>query len=626
VSPDDEQRPSRGSDPSERQPSPDEHLSSPAAVRPTSAVGRGRGRRRRRHVVRRVVGVLLLVVAALAVWVGVRGWLAKDHLERAAVLVPRLEQQARAGAATSGDLRTLQRETGAARDLTGDPVWSSAMHLPWIGDDLSAVRAAAVAVDVVARDAVPPLLQVADTLEPAALRPKDGRVQLEPLVKAQAPLRAADRALARATTVIDPFVGNGPESGSLLPPVDHALDGLAAQIHKVARDTATGGRAADLLPPMLGAGGPRTYLVLFQNLAEARSLGGIAGAYALVHADEGRLSITKQGSGADIPRFDQPVVDLGARAEELYQSKPTRYFVDVTQVIDFTKSARIAQTMWAERTGVNVDGVLAVDPVALSYLLRASGPVRLPGGIELTTDKVVDLLLSDVYAQIPNPQAQNAFFTVTALAVFQRVLAGTGDADTMLQALAQAGGEHRLLAWSSHAAEQERLAGTVLEGRLPRTESRRPTLGVFFNEGTASKLSYYLRAAADVTGGRCRNDGFRELLLDLTLSSTAPSHGLSAYVAGTEEPYVMEPVVYLAAPLAGGLVDVAVDGKPRPVNSQVVDGRTVAATGLRIPPGAEVHLRARYVVPATMHDAALRTTPGVSPIATSVRIASCPGL
>ena len=88
----------------------------------------------------------------------------------------------------------------------------------------------------------------------------------------------------------------------------------------------------------------------------------------------------------------------------------------------------------------------------------------------------------------------------------------------------------------------------------------------------------------------------------------------------------MEPVVYLAAPLRGGLVDVTVDGKARPVNSQLVDGRMVAATTLLIPPGRDVHLRARYVVPVTTDDAALRATPGVSPFAASVRIASCPWL
>jgi hypothetical protein len=573
--------------------------------------------------VRRVSGVVLLVVVALVAWVGVRAWLAKGHLENAAALVPRLEQQARSGHPSTTDLKQLQQDASAARALTGDGIWSGAMHLPGVGDDLSAVRAAAVAVDTLAQDAVPPLLQVANTLDPAMLRPKDGHIQLAPLVRAQMPLRSADAAMTRASSQIAPFVGSGEQAGSLLGPVSQAMTTLGRQLDRVASDTATGSRAADLLPQMLGADGPRSYLVLFQNLAEARSLGGIAGAYAVVRADEGRLQITKQGAGADIPKFDKPLVDLGAPARELYQSKPTQYFLNVTQPIDFAESGRLARAMWAERTGSEVDGVLSADPVALSYMLRAAGPVRLPDGTQLTADNAVDLLMSGVYAQLSDPVAQNEFFTSAALAVFQQLLSGSGDADQMVAALAQAGGEHRLLAWSAHQTEQRRLAGTVLEGRLPHAEPHRPTLGVFFNEGTSSKLSYYLRAAADVTGGRCRDDGFRELLLDLTLSSTAPADGLGVTVAGWKDPYLMEPVVYLAAPLRGGLVDVAVDGAARPVNSQLVAGRMVASTMLRIPPGKDVHLRARFIVPVTTDDATLRTTPGVAPFATSVRIASC---
>jgi hypothetical protein len=611
---------------------PEEEHNRPPRPRGTPGVAaqdrRRRARRRRRIMrrVRRVSGVVLLVVVALAAWIGVRGWLAKDHLEDAAAMVPRLEQQARAGHPSPTDLNKLQQQASDARRLTGDAIWSGAMKLPFVGDDLAAVRASAVAVGTVAQDAVPPLLRVAGTLDPAVLRPRDGRIQLEPLVQAQSPLRAADAALTRARSVMAPFVGDGDQSGSLLRPVGDAVTRLGQQLDRVASDTATGSRAADLLPPMLGADGPRSYLVLFQNLAEARSLGGIAGAYAVVQADEGRLRITKQGAGADIPKFNEPLVDLGARARELYQSKPTRYFLNVTQPIDFAESGRIARAMWADRTGADVDGVLSVDPVALSYMLRASGPITLPDGTQLTSDNAVDLLMSDIYFRITDPVAQNEFFTKATLAVFQQLLSGTGDAGEMVAALAQAGGEHRLLAWSAHAAEQKRLAGTVLEGRLPRTEPHRPTIGVFFNEGTSSKLSYYLRAAADVTGGRCRDDGLRELQLDLTLSSTAPTDGLSEYIAGSVHPYVMEPVVYLAAPLRGGLVDVSVDGTARPVNSQLVDGRMVAATTLRIPPGRDVHLRAHYVVPVTTHDAALRTTPGVSPFAASVRIASCPWL
>ncbi|WP_217576954.1 DUF4012 domain-containing protein, partial [Streptomyces sp. GbtcB7] len=90
------------------------------------------------------------------------------------------------------------------------------------------------------------------------------------------------------------------------------------------------------------------------------------------------------------------MLDLGEYAT-IYQDKPGRYLQNVTQVPDFSLSARLAQE-FAAREGREVSSVIAIDPVALSYLLEATGPVRLPTGDELTSTNVVKLLLSDVYA------------------------------------------------------------------------------------------------------------------------------------------------------------------------------------------------------------------------------------
>lgn len=569
-----------------------------------------------------IVVIVLLVVGA-AVWVAVRGVLAKNHLQTAASLLPALEQQAKEGRAAASDVKALQRETAAARDLTADPIWSAATTLPWAGDDLAAVRAVARSADVVATQAVPALVSVANTLDPAKLRPKQGRIDLDPLRRAQAPLHRADVALADARSGIAPFVGTGAHAASLLGPVASAVDRLDSSLREISSQTSTGSRAADVLPAMLGGDGPRRYLVIFQNPAEARSLGGIAGAYAVVTADRGRLRIVGQGAGADFAKFDKPVLDLGRGARELYDDKASEYFVNVTQTIDFTQSARLARAMWQKRSEGRLDGVIATDPVALSYLLRATGPVTLTDGSRLTGDNAVDFLLSDVYERLQDPLQQNAYFAGAAMAVFTKLVSGSGDAGEVVDALARAGGERRLLVWSAHEGERARLAGTVLDGRLPQHEADRATIGVFINEGTASKMSYYMRTQASVTGTKCRRDGWRELQLDLTVRSTAPSSGLTSTVAGLRDPYVMKPVIYLAAPLRGGLSAVTVDGVRRQVGSQEVSGRLVSALTLKLRPGKRSQVRATFVVPVTVDDAALRLTPGVSTNIPVVRMADC---
>jgi hypothetical protein len=613
---------------------PEEDLNRPPRPRdsPEAIAARAKRRRtrRRRHImrrVRRVGGVVLLVVVALAAWVGVRGWMAKGHLERAAALVPQLEQQARDGGATAADVRELQDHTQAAADLTGDRIWSGAMRLPWVGDDLSAVRAAASAADAVADRAIPPLLQVAGTVDPAALRPVNGRIDLEPLTKAQAPLHAADKALTRALTHVAPYVGDGSHAGSLLGPVGHAVSELDTQLGDVAEQTSTASRAADLLPPMLGANGTRRYLLIFQNLSESRSLGGKAGAVAVVEADHGRITLTRQGGARDVPTFDKPVRTIDGAA--LYDPSPARYFQNVTQVLDYRLAGSLARQMWRQRTGEEVDGVVATDPVALSYLLKGAGPVTLADGTQLTAQNTVQRLLNDVYQQVDDPVAQDAFFETAAATVFRQLLGGDGDAATMVSALARASGEHRVLVWSAHEKEQARLNGTVLAGNLPAREKRNPTFGVFLNDGTGSKMSYYLERSISLTNV-CRDDGRRGDRLDLTMTSTAPDHGLSVSVTGPgtygAPKYTTRTVVYLVGPPGSGIVTVRVDGAARPVNTQFVDDRAVASVEIDLKPGQRAEVSADLVSPFLRGTARVRTTPWVRPVPVAVGRPQCPGL
>ncbi|QSB24183.1 hypothetical protein [Curtobacterium sp. 24E2] len=71
-----------------------------------------------------VLALVLLLILAVA-WVGVRGALAKGHLERAVGDVDTLRSQLTGGdtAAAQKTAKHLEREAGAARSLTGDPIW-----------------------------------------------------------------------------------------------------------------------------------------------------------------------------------------------------------------------------------------------------------------------------------------------------------------------------------------------------------------------------------------------------------------------------------------------------------------------------------------------------------------------
>jgi hypothetical protein len=198
-------------------------------------------------------------------------------------------------------------------------------------------------------------------------------------------------------------------------------------------------------------------------------------------------------------------------------------------------TAQLAVKMWTTRFGGRIDGVIAIDPVTVGYLLAATGPVTIADGQRLEAGNVVPLLLSDVYRDYSDPAAQDAVFASAASAVFSKVASGAADAGALVRALAQAGAERRILIWSGHPAEQAVLASTTLAGGLPASTRTTAGIGVYFNDATGGKMDYYLKSTVSVASGVCRADGTPSSRVTVTLTNTAPADAgtaLPSYVTG----------------------------------------------------------------------------------------------
>ena len=135
--------------------------------------------------------------------------------------------------------------------------------------------------------------------------------------------------------------------------------------------------AAHLAPGMLGADGQRNYLLMIQNNAEVRASGGIPGALAILTLDNGKLTLGAQSSASELGQMSPPL-SVDPEQEQIYSSRLGEYMHDVNLTPDFPTAASTAQAIWEKKTGQRVDGVISLDPVALSYLLKATGPVKSP--------------------------------------------------------------------------------------------------------------------------------------------------------------------------------------------------------------------------------------------------------
>jgi len=597
----------------------------------TSPRGQRVRRRRRpvRHALRRGLLCAALVLAVLitwATWLGVDALHARGELKTAGKQVQILQEQVEGGdrEAAASTLMSLQHHAEVARTDTHGPAWVAAGAVPWLGVDIRAVQTVSEVVDDLATGALPALLDATSLVDPTKLTPVHGRVDLAPLVKAAPKVVAANSAVMAAAARLDAI-----DSGALVPSVAAPLADLSAQVAKVAMTTATAARAVQLLPAMLGVGGPRQYLLLVQNNAEQRATGGEVGQVILLRAEHGVVKVLEQRSGGDLSGLLKPALALTTGERALFGDGLGTDMRDVTFTPNFPRSGALARAIWSEKVGTEVDGVLSIDPGTLADVLGATGPVTLPTGQAVTATNALGLLLNTVYLTIADPQKQDAFFAATAASVFGAVVDGRGDRAATVGALASAAREGRLMVWSARPAEQALLAGTVLSGEAVGARGDSPVIGVYLNDGTAAKIGYYLRTDVVAASGRCRLDGSQAVTVTVTLTSTAPANAadLPPYVTGDGRVVPKGEVrtnVLIYAPAGGQVKNVRVNSGVSGGFVQSEGGLVVVGRTIQLRPGEQAIISYDIVTGKGQTGAPIvRVTPGAAQKAATSSPSGC---
>ena len=569
-----------------------------------------------------------VIVLGVIMWLGREAVLARNALHDASRQAQMLQGQITDGdtknaSATLVDLKASARE---ARTHTDGPLWAASTVIPFVGDSVDAVRVVSRSLDVIARRALPPVVRVSSSLSSDMFKPRNGRLDVANLQKLAPSVTAASQVLTAQRARIERI-----EDGELIGPIRGQVSDLKDKISDAEFAASAGARAMRLAPPLLGADGKRRYLLIFQNNAEARSTGGLPGAWAILHADHGKVSLGRQGTVGDVGTFSKPVVTLTKEEKALYGDLMATHFADVNFTPDFPRSAEIARTMIQKRSGPEVDGVMSVDPVALQYLLKATGPIKVADGTTLNAKNAVDTLLSRVYEQFSHVRTQDAFFADSARRVFKAVISGGGDSRKMVNQFVKASSEHRVLLWSSVKEEQSSLAQTSLSGILPGAGSERPQLGFYYTDATQSKMQYYLDAGTTAESLGCRADGTQTFRMKTILKSTAPTDpsGLPLAVTGRNS-RVPKGSMLLSArffgPAGGTFSEFRVDGKSRPVSGRQFYGRAVNIDAFLLKPGKSVRVEATVETGKDQTgDAVLNVTPGVRPTENGVSIPSTCG-
>ena len=214
----------------------------------------------------------------------------------------------------------------------------------------------------------------------------------EPGEKLLSILASIDPKLGAIRQLVDEIAADRQRIPSgLLPPLSHAVSQLDSKVNVRSISSVVSELPADEagLRALLGAAGPKTYLVLNQDPAELRATGGFTDSVRVpvvsprvdgpISARRMWTSIDRNAQGAFVlgPPGTPGHVDLPYPMATTFKI-PSWQLRDSNWSPDFPTAAQKAEFFLNREVGRQVDGVIAIDPHFIERFLALIGPVKIP--------------------------------------------------------------------------------------------------------------------------------------------------------------------------------------------------------------------------------------------------------
>jgi len=544
-----------------------------------------------------IVGILVILVGAGAVagyGLYARAEAIRSDMQSAQAEVPALAASAAAldFDAASASLEKAATYTTRAVELTNDPLWRAVEALPIVGTNVAAVNEIASITDQTL-EAAKPLLAAGPMLLPGNFAPIDGAIPIQPLLDAQPIVHAAAARLAdlEART-------RGLNVDGTIDAITAAKASLIEQLGKINHMLGSADSALTVAPSMLGSDSPKTYVVMFLNNAELRSLGGTALSFVELRVDRGRIELVQAIPAGfnHFPALVDSIVPVPDGFETIAPNFFGRFITNAGVRPSMRSAADVVTANWERQFGRTPDAVISMDVVALSYILAATGPVD-TGEWVVDSTNAVDILLNQVLNAFDsgNFTADNArqdqVYASLVDQTFARVSGGAFDASKMIEAIGRAAGERRLMVAAEDPDLQQVLADAGVQEGVPERAGDADVAGVYLNDTVGSKLNFYLDTDVDVTAA-CTDPGKRRMTVVLT-STVTPDQAsalnpavLGGYASQKLDPGVQRLLVLLYAPIGAQISSVTLDGTDVEVAPTVDAGHSVQPLQVLVPPGA----------------------------------------
>ncbi|MGH2739329.1 MAG: DUF4012 domain-containing protein [Actinomycetota bacterium] len=545
-------------------------------------LGRLRRRRRRPLVIGGII-VAVLLLGGLAVLPALQ---LRDSLVqgRRAVLEGRRALFASDVESADRWFRTAESAFLRASNEVGNPILRAVGLLPVLGSNRDAVAAIASAGMKAAQVGLIVTEEISEIPGGiGALGPSGGTIPIEPILRLADPVERA-RALALEA---NRTVAEAPRS-FLLGPIADARNALAQQLELVLRAATAGEQLLRMMPDFLGAGVVKRYFLGAQNPAELRGTGGLIGAYTILTAQNGRITIGDFNPVQALPdalpsAVPAPNPDYAARYNAFGGAG---FWQNINMTPDFPSAAVAIERLYERVRGERLDGTIVADPFALAELLSVTGSVAIPEvETRVNSQTVVPYVANEAYADLPSPTIRKRLLGDVAQAAVDEFLDLQGNQVRSLRAVIGAAAGGHLLLHAANEEVQQAFETTGIAGTF--AESAGDFLAVAANNAGGNKVDFYTKRSIryEVQLG-ARGSALGKATV--TLTNRAPLRGPPRYVIGPfpGASHAGENVTYLSTYCARScqLTNFHRGEDAEAVGSELELGHPVHPVRVRLPP------------------------------------------
>ena len=435
-----------------------------------------------------------------------------------------------------GDFEVARRHFSAALDSSRSalhasvhPAFLLSTLVPPISADALSTRALSQAGELTSKaglaivDAATAMRATEDGLSASIYR--DGRLQFETIAQGVPFVSKAARLLDEA----DEILGGSPSPE--LAVIEQAFEEARTRVSDASESARRGTLLLGALPGLLGAEGTLRYFLSFQTPSEARGGGGLTGLYGILESDDGRVRLTHIGAIAELTGDRLDPVSAPSWYEQAYG--PFKALVQWQQANftpQFPAAAKVFLRMYEQAEGERLDGVVAMDPIALGQLTRGTGPLRAPGfDVTITAENAAEALLNDMYVHFDSDEvAQDRYLVTLTRELWSRLAGGDVNVPGLAAGLSEAvrGGHFKM--YSRSDADQDALAELGTAGDF---SAYGPNLQLVFHNNAAGNKVDYLLERGIRTRVELDPDGDATVTTTAVLDNTAPP-GPDSYLLG----------------------------------------------------------------------------------------------